>query len=240
MASPNHSFSSPRFVDSWTVNPVPQNPGSPPQKGFHVLHQTHTWPREKTTPSLKSVTSRAPNQPQYELSHHPLLLNVNIIHPLFAVFELPDELILSILSHISPEPRLTGHYARFREQYCMEINDDHQERVRFLRPLSMTCRAMRLRLLSWMWDLVEPSRVCWYDLQKGLRWNLAAIGNALQADTLLAASVRYFSALLCPCAGADSCPKVHDSAFSVEWRDYVRQMPKVPPKSPHARDGVGS
>ena len=102
-------------------------------------------------------------------------------NPIFVVFELPDELILSILSHVSPEPQLTGPYARFRVQYRMEINDDHRKRVRFLRPLSMTCRAMRLRLLPWMWDLIEPS---------DLGWNLFAIVNALHADTFLAASVK--------------------------------------------------
>jgi len=35
-------------------------------------------------------------------------------------------------------------------------------------------------------------------------------------------------------------PKGYDSALPVEWRRCVCRMPKVPPKSPHARDRVGS
>ena len=152
------------------------------------------------------------------LSYRLLLSNFNLSHPIPTVFELPDELILSILSHVSPEPQLTGHYARFREQYCMEINDDHQERVRFLRPLSMTCRVMRLRLLSWMWNFIEPSRVCWYDCRKNFAWNLIPIVDAVHADVFLAASVRYPRTLLCPFVEADFClPKVHDGALSMEW-----------------------
>jgi len=96
----------------------------------------------------------------------------------------------------------------------MEINDDHEERAQFLRPLSMTCRAMRLRLLPWIWDLLEPSS-CRYG-NENFEPNLVAIANASRADTFLAASVKYSCALLYPCAGADSYPlKVHDSALPV-------------------------
>jgi len=188
---PSRSLSFPHLVDFWTVNPAVQNHGSPPCKNFQVLYQIRVWPPEEAEPGQSRSISSAANQPPCELSPSPQL-DINLPHPLFAVFEFPVELFLSILSHISPEPQLTGHYARFREQYCMEINDDHQKRVRFLRPLSMTCRLMRLRLVPWMWNLIEPSRGCWYDLRKGLGWNLTAIANALHTDTFLAASVRYF------------------------------------------------
>jgi len=182
-----------------------------------ILYQIGAWLREEAAPGHDSA-SRAPNQHQYELSHCPLLLNINILRPLFTVFRIPTELILSILSHISPEPQLTGDYARFREQYCMEINDDHQERARFLRPLSMTCRLMRLRLVPLMWNLVEPSRNIWFRDSEGFEQNLIAIANASQADKFLAASVKYCRALLCACPGADSHPpKVHDRALPIEW-----------------------
>jgi len=147
------------------------------------------------------------------------MLNVNLTCSIFAVFELPDELILSILSHASPDPQLTGHYARFRVQYCMWIDDYHEQRVRFLLPLSMTCRMMRLRLLPWIWERLECLRAAsrWGpdaegDFPKGFN----AIMGALRVDTLLAASVKYFRALLSPWVPADSCPpKVCGSVFHV-------------------------
>jgi hypothetical protein len=83
--------------------------------------------------------------------------------PTFAVFEFPDELILSVLSCISPDLEPTGHYARFRSQYNMDISDYHRRRVAFLLPLSMTCRAMRLRLLPWIWGRIEAF--------SGISWN---------------------------------------------------------------------
>jgi len=76
-------------------------------------------------------------------------------HTVFAVFELPDELILPILSCLSPEPRFASYYERFRLQYGMVIDHHHRERMRFLLPLSMTCRTMRFRLRSWIWEHIE-------------------------------------------------------------------------------------
>ena len=121
------------------------------------------------------------------------VLNVNLFHSVFVVFELPDELILSILSHLSPGPQLTGHYSRFRVQYSMKINDYHDRRTQFLRSLSMTCRAMRLRLLSWIWERVKCLKLvpCWYSAG-GFPGEFSAITRALRADTSLATSVRYF------------------------------------------------
>jgi len=111
--------------------------------------------RPTIIPLSKSLESPAP---QTSLSASSCIGSLDrtliyFIH--FAVLGLPDELILSILSHISPEPRLTGHYARFRVQYNMDINKYHQRRVEFLRPLSATCKAMRLRLLPWIWEHLE-------------------------------------------------------------------------------------
>ena len=114
-----------------------------------------------------------------------------MFRPIFTVFKLPNDLIHSILSHISPDPQLTGHHARFRIQYGMEINDHRERRTQFLRPLSMTCKEMRLRLLPWIWEHLEPS---WRDFVG----NLNIIANASRADMLLAASVKYFRVL---CSG---------------------------------------
>ena len=188
-------------------------------------------------PSLSCTT----NQPQYDLSRH-FQSNVNLSHPLFAVFELPDELILSILFYISPEPQIAAQYARFRTQYRMEANDDHRRRVQFLRPLSMTCKAMRFRFMPWMWNLIELSSLRGdYSVSLAIYLaNLTIITNVTRVDTSLATSVKYLRAL-CPWTEANSCPpKVHDvvSPASLSHR-FVRRLPKVPSKSTHARDRVG-
>ena len=85
--------------------------------------------------------------------------SADLSYPIFAVFDLPDELILYIFSHISPRPWFTsnGYHARFRVQRGMTISNfkDHREWVQSLLPLSMTCTAMRLRLLPWMWERLE-------------------------------------------------------------------------------------
>jgi len=115
-------------------------------------------------------------------------LNANLSDPIFPVFELPDELILSVLSHVAPEPQLTGYRARFRVQYFMEMSDDYYRRAQFLLPLSTTCKAMRLRLRPWIWDLIEPSR-------RRHVMNFTIL-NALHTDASLAATIRYIYAIL--------------------------------------------
>jgi len=110
--------------------------------------------------------------------------------PILAVFELSDELILSIISHVSPEPQFTGHYGQLRLQYGMVIDDHHQRRVRFLLPLSMTCRAMRIRLRSWIWERLEcPEGDT--GSEQDIPRKLNTIMKALSADASLATSVRY-------------------------------------------------
>jgi len=106
----------------------------------------------------------------------------------FAVFELPNELIHSILSHISP----TDPYARFHVQYQTKIKY-HERRLWVLRLLSMTCKAMRLRLLPWIWEHLEP---LWGNyVGPG---GLSRIAHASRVDGSLASSVKYFCALFCP------------------------------------------
>ena len=115
-------------------------------------------------------------------------LNTNSFHLTLIVFELPDELILSILSHIPPDPRLTGPYAWFRTPYRKKIGDYYNQWAKFLRPLSMTCRAMRLRFLPWVWErLVFPA----YSSEAAFVRRLNNTVNVSQGDEFLATSVKY-------------------------------------------------
>ena len=118
-------------------------------------------------------------------------LNANLFHPILTVFKLPDELIRSVLSHISPLPQLTGHRVRFCTQGIHGIRDSHQQRMDFLRPLSMTCRTMRLRLTPWVWERLGTtySRSSWDP--KFLVRKLNTLVNVLRADIFLATSVKY-------------------------------------------------
>ena len=135
--------------------------------------------------------------------------------------------------HISPDPQLTtGHYARFRVQYLMWTSDDHHQCAKVLLPLSMTCKAMWLRLRPWIWDLIEPSR----------RFHVMnyRVMYALRADVSLATSVRYLSALLCHWVKADSCSlEVHDDTQPVGLGClWIHQIPRVPPEPSHFADRV--
>ena len=99
-----------------------------------------------------------------------VLVSVLWAHPLnltFAVFELPGELILSILSHISPV--LIGYYARFRVQDELAVYDDHLRRMRVLRwlTLSMTCKTMRWRLLLWILERLDIKKPIPYNWSSG-------------------------------------------------------------------------
>jgi len=89
----------------------------------------------------------------------------------------------------------------------MKISDGHQQRMKFLRPLSMTCRAMRLRLLPWIWDHIQPSQG-YYD-NVGVRWiswNFTAIAQAVGVDASLATHIKYPHALFLPLVKTNSCP----------------------------------
>ena len=112
--------------------------------------------------------------------------------PIFAVFELPDELILSILFYISPDPWLTGHYVQFSTENGVvnNIYSDQWQHVEFLRPLSMTCRAMRLRLLPWVWERLEMHPNNWSSTRNYAK-GLNTLTNVLLTDVSLAANVKY-------------------------------------------------
>ena len=117
--------------------------------------------------------------------------NIDLFH--LTVFQLPDELILSILSHVSPDPRPTSHHVWFRVRRGV---DDCPQQMEFLRQLSMTCRAMRLRLLPWVWvRLVLPPPNTQGTGEQFMR-KLDATASVLHANAFLAASVKCFYVLL--------------------------------------------
>jgi len=100
----------------------------------------------------------------------------------------------------------------------MDIDDCHEQRVRFLLPLSMTCKAMRLRLLPWIWERIECLE--WppnWNSDGGVPRKLDTIVGALRADISLATSVKYFCTPLSPWIGTDPRPlKVHDGVRDME------------------------
>ena len=118
----------------------------------------------------------------------------------------------------------------------------HDQRAEFLRPLSATCKAMRLRLLPWVWERVEVHQKPRGTSEKQVMRGLNVIAECLAADTFLATSVKYISALLFPESGADSLllMKIHKDTSPRARAHYffARQMPTVPPKPPHTRDRV--
>ena len=194
--------------------------------------------RPATVPLSMSLASPTP-QTSFSMCSRVGSLGQMLIHPTFTVFKLPDELILSILSHIAPDPQLTSDYARFRIQYTRGIGGRyHQQRVRFLRPLSMTCKAMRLRLLPLMWERLDVRQSSWKNFVR----ELDAIVDGLRcADIFLATSVRYSYAPLSSWIRANSRPlKVHDDTSPMQrgHPSFVRRMLGVPSMSSHARDRV--
>ena len=81
----------------------------------------------------------------------------------------------------------------------MEIDDrPHYRRMQVLRRLSMTCRAMRLRLLPWIWDFILLSRRCHARDSKtsSISWESTTTALASYVDASLTARVRYFRASL--------------------------------------------
>ena len=207
---------------------------------------THSLGRKQRSPSPAIDRSPAPQTSLgTRFSHDLFESNVDPSHS--AVFQLPDELILRILSHIVHMPRHTDCYARFRIQDDSEpVGTDRYRQLEadFLRPLSMTCRAMRLRLIPWIWEYLQlPSQYRWGPARGDIvSRGLDTIAGAFYADKFLATSVKYFCALLCPSADANLRPlKVHDTGSRGECvhLSSVRQMPTVPPKPTYAGDSTG-
>lgn len=139
-------------------------------------------------------TSCTPNKPQYD-SHPFFRSNANLPHPILAVCALPDELILCILSHISPDPRPPSHYTWFYSiQYNQKGGDGYlQQRVGFLRLLSMTCKEMWFRLLPWVWERLELPLPCGSrDLEGVFVRRLNATVDVLHMNPFPATIVKYF------------------------------------------------
>ena len=99
----------------------------------------------------------------------------------------------------------------------MEIKDHHEQREELLLSLSMTCRAMRLRLLSWLWERVECFNLIPSHGPEDFRRGINAVMGTLRMDTFLAASVKCFRAgFWCTSGEADACPlQVHDGIHRV-------------------------
>jgi hypothetical protein len=167
--------------------------------------------RAKQRPLSESLGPPGPQTSLGTGSHISLVDQTSISsRPTFAVFELPNELILSVLSYVSPDPGPTSHYERFRFSFYMHPKNYHAERVEFLLPLSMTCRAMRLRLLPWIWERIEGSS------RKGFKRRPEPIVGALRADPGLAMNVKYFRPPICLWTGAYLRPlKVPDDVSRV-------------------------
>ena len=129
--------------------------------------------------------------------------NANQFRPIPTVFKLPDELIIFILLYISPDPHLSGHYARFHMSHSAMMCNYYDKRAQFLRPLSMTCRAMRLRLLPYVWGRLEiPRRLGMISMKLAVQ-ELNTILNGPHTDRSLVSSVKYFCPYFCPWIGAD-------------------------------------
>ena len=84
----------------------------------------------------------------------------------------------------------------------------------------MTCRAVRLRLLPWVWERLgfPPSHNWLYAEAISMNKLGKTIVSALHTGGSLATSVRYFYVLgFVPGLGADPCPlvKVHEGVPSV-------------------------
>ena len=99
--------------------------------------------------------------------------------------------------------------------YDLWVDGHYQQQVAFLRLLTMTCWAMRLRLLQWAWERLE-SPPPWSPGTTILASKLPTLARVSHADMFLATSVKYFRALLCPTSGLILPPKDHDGAFLVE------------------------
>jgi hypothetical protein len=146
--------------------------------------------------------------------------------PTFAVFGFPDELILSVLSYLSPDPGLTGQYSRSRFQYNMGANAAPVEHD--MQGDAIPVAALDHGAFSSDWKGGENL----------VRRHKAIVG-ALRADPGLTTSVKYFCPLICPWVWADLRPlKVPDDIPSIDQihNPIARRMPGVPSKSPRARD----
>jgi len=93
------------------------------------------------------------------------------------VFKLPDETFLEILSYfpvINLRYRHTGHMGHRGIWGINVLPGEFIERFDILRAITQTCRTLRRKFLSWLWERVEacvvPTISTWY----------IYVGNVLQ------------------------------------------------------------
>lgn len=145
-------------------------------------HSTIEDPNVHAHHPIQTLT-RAQNQPQ---SRTPATQSSPI-------FKLPDELIISLPSYTSPAPRHSDHIARFRVQYDMTIDNRHQEWMKLLRTLSMTCKKMRFRLIPWIWERLElfPQHHCASE-SENIRYT-GMVFDIVKGDEYLAPAVKFLT-----------------------------------------------
>ena len=100
---------------------------------------------------------------------------------------------------------------------------------------------MRLRLLPWTWEWVEAPQQLNRGTDGDFERKFNAMVSTLHADVSVAARVKYFCVLHSLGSELISRPlKIHDGPSPVERGHYsfVRQMFRIPPKPPHARDRI--
>lgn len=84
-----------------------------------------------------------------------------------AVFKLPDETFLEILSHfpvINFRYKVTELRGSVWGPTCLPA--EYADRLNALRAITQTCRTLRRKFLSWLWEKVEacvvPGHSAWY------------------------------------------------------------------------------
>jgi len=92
-----------------------------------------------------------------------------------AIFKLPDETFLEILScfpAVNFRYKISGLRTVWGQTF---LPAEYAERLDVLRAITQTCRTLRRKFLSWLWEKVEacvaPERAAWY----------ISLGNALES-----------------------------------------------------------
>lgn len=109
------------------------------------------------------------------MSFRSLRVGANGANASRTVFQLPDETFLEILSYfpvVSFRYKFSGPRSVWGQTFLPVI---YAERLNALRAVTQTCRTLRRKFLSWLWERVEacvaPERAAWY----------ISLGNALES-----------------------------------------------------------
>ena len=122
-----------------------------------------------TTEMAPVVEAALPETAQTSAGEHRFLFRERTsIHALTrkTVFELPDETFLEILSYF---PVINLRYRHTGQRGIWGLNvlpGEFIERLDILRAITQTCRTLRRKFLSWLWERVEacvvPTLSAWY------------------------------------------------------------------------------